>query len=171
VLISRNKKTTIKGFTIIELLIVMGIIAVLATFFIGGYTGVQRRARDGQRKSDLKQLANAMELYFNDYRRYPAESSTTIAGCPSTTTTSCTWGSGQFTDTKTVYFKTVPVDPTSSTYQYIYRTDANGTYYKLYARLEVPDDPDINASITQDGCHDDAPTVCNFAITSGNTTP
>lgn len=155
-----------RGFTIVELLIVMGILAVLATFFINGYTGTQRRARDAQRKSDLKQIANSLEIYFNDARRYPVESSGVIAGCPSTSSTPCTWGSGQFTDGVTIYFKTVPGETTTG-YTYIYRSDANGTYYRLYARLENPDDPDIIV-VSESGCHASG---CNFAITSGNVTP
>lgn len=164
--LTKKTKELPEGFTLVELLIVMGIMAVLATFFIGGYTGVQRRARDAQRKSDISQLAKSLELYFNDYRRYPAESSGLVAGCPSTTSTACTWGSGQFTDTKTIYFKTVPEDSTSG-YTYIYRTNAGGTYYKIYARLENPDDPDI-ITVAETGCHSSG---CNFAVTSGNTTP
>lgn len=157
------------GFTIVELLIVMGILAVLATFFVNGYTGTQRRARDAQRKSDLKQLANSLELYFNDYRRYPAESAGTIAGCPSTTSTSCTWGTGQFTDTKTIYFKSIPNEPTPAN-TYVYRSDAGGSYFRLYAWLENPDDPDIIV-VAETGCNPTPTPACNFAITSGNTTP
>ena len=167
--ISLLKSQLCFGFTLVELLIVMGIIGVLATFFIGGYTGVQRKARDANRKSDLSQLSKALELYFNDYRRYPAESSGKILGCPSTGPTACDWdGTDQFTDTKTVYYKIVPGDPQFDLGAvYIYRTNAGGTYYKLYARLENPQDPDIITTSESD-CGTGA---CNFAVTSGNTTP
>jgi len=157
----------ILGFTIIELLIVMGILAVLSTFFISGYTGTQRRARDAERKSDLKQIANSLELYFNDHHRYTAASGITIAGCPSTGPTSCAWGSGPFTDGTTVYFKIVPSDP-SNGFTYVYRTDANGTNFRLYARLENSDDPDIITGLSENACHASG---CNFAITSGNVNP
>ena len=161
-----------KGFTIVELLIVMSILAVLATFFISGYTGTQRRARDAQRKSDLKQIANSFEIFFSDHKRYPPASGTQIAACTynavAETGTACAWASGQFSDGTTVYFKTVPGDP-SGGYTYVYRTDANGTNFKLYARLENPEDPDIITGLTENACH--TTYVCNFAITSGNTTP
>lgn len=167
-LFGKNKSLILNdAFTLVELLIVMGIMAVMATFFISGYTGVQKKARDATRKSDLNQLAKAMELYFNDYRRYPPESSGQIAGCPSTSSTACVWGTGQFTDTRTIYYKSVPADPVPAQ-TYIFRTDANGTYYKFYAELENPDDPDI-ISVAENGCS--AIPACNFAITSGNTTP
>jgi prepilin-type N-terminal cleavage/methylation domain-containing protein len=162
------------GFTLVELLIVMGIIGVLATFFIGSYTGVQRRARDANRKSDLAQMSKALELYFNDYRRYPAaaaDASGKIMGCPYLLagSTACVWdNTDQFTDNRTVYYKTVPGDPQFNLGAlYLYRTNANGTYYKLYAKLENPDDPDI-ITVSETGCFSGS---CNFAITSGNTTP
>jgi len=164
---SKTKFLKTPGFTLIELLIVMAIIGVLATLFIGGYTGTQRKARDANRKSDLKQIANSLEIYFNDHNRYPAESSGTIAGCPSTTSTSCAWGSGEFTDTLTVYYKTVPADPlVASGGIYVYHTDANGTFYRLFARLENLQDSDIITTLESCGTGG-----CNFAITSGNVNP
>ena len=164
-----SKLQSTAAFTLIELLIVMAIIGVLATFFISSYTGVQRRARDANRKSDLSQLSKSLEIYYNDYRRYPAESSGKIVGCPSTGPTACDWdGTDPFTDTKTVYYKTVPGDPQfSAGALYIYRSDASGTYYRLYAQLENPDDPDI-ITVSETGCSSGS---CNFAITSGNTIP
>lgn len=59
------KKTT-SGFTIVELLIVIVVIAVLAAISIVAYTGVQQRARDSQRKSDIAQIAKALQLYAAD---------------------------------------------------------------------------------------------------------
>lgn len=41
------------GFTIVELQIVIVVIAILATISIVAYNGIQQRARDSQRKSDL----------------------------------------------------------------------------------------------------------------------
>jgi type II secretory pathway pseudopilin PulG len=146
----------------------MGIIGVLATFFIGGYTGAQKKARDANRKSDLNQLAKALEIYYNDYRRYPVESSGRIMGCPSTGPTACEWdGTDQFTDTKTVYYKTIPGDPNEAQgARYVYRSDASGTYYRLYALLENLEDPDRISTSESCGTGN-----CNFAVTSGNTVP
>ena len=52
-----------KGFTIVELLIVIVVIAVLAAITIVAYNGIQQRARDSQRKSDLSQIAKALHIY------------------------------------------------------------------------------------------------------------
>lgn len=54
------------GFTIVELLIVIVVIAILAAISIVAYTGIQQRARDSQRKSDLAALAKAHAIYRID---------------------------------------------------------------------------------------------------------
>ncbi|MBU1070815.1 type II secretion system GspH family protein [Patescibacteria group bacterium] len=55
-----------KGFTLIELLVVISIIGVLAGMAAFNFQQARERARDVQRKSDLKQLQNALESYKND---------------------------------------------------------------------------------------------------------
>lgn len=58
------------GFTIVELLIVIVVIAVLAAISVVAYNGVQSRARDNVRKQDLAQLAKATKLYAVDRGNY-----------------------------------------------------------------------------------------------------
>ncbi len=60
-----------KGFTLLELIIAIGIIGVLASSAGFAYTGSLRRARDARRKSDLKQIQTALELYKQEYGKYP----------------------------------------------------------------------------------------------------
>ena len=52
-----------RGFTIVELLIVIVVIAILAAISIVAYTGVQARARDSKRSSDLTQIKKALLAY------------------------------------------------------------------------------------------------------------
>ncbi len=59
------RKTT-SGFTIVELLIVIVVIAILAAISVVAYTGIQQRARDSQRRSDLSALAKAYAIYRID---------------------------------------------------------------------------------------------------------
>ena len=54
------------GFTIVELLIVIVVIAILAAISIVAYTGIQQRARDSHRKSDLAVIAKALQIYQVD---------------------------------------------------------------------------------------------------------
>lgn len=53
-----------KGFTIVELLIVIVIIAILAAITIVAYNGIQQRARDAQRKSDLAAIGKALQIHY-----------------------------------------------------------------------------------------------------------
>lgn len=63
------------GFTLVELLIAITIIAVLTTMGFNVYTGVQARARDSRRMDDLKKIQLALELYHNEFGYYPPTSS------------------------------------------------------------------------------------------------
>lgn len=171
-----------RGFTLIELLIVITILGILATIALTSFQTSQQRARDGQRKSDLKQVSNALELYYADHGVYPGSSGGQIQGCPSTSSTACTWGSvasgSEFTDGNTVYLSRLPKDPRAGTYYY--EALSSGQKYQLFARLENPEDkncipnqstsaPDCNpASGTFPNCNSG---VCNFAVTSTNATP
>ena len=71
----RNKQT---GFTIVELLIVIVVIAILAAITIVAYTGVQNRAYDTSVQSDLTTFAKKLELEKVDNGTYPFPS--TVAG-------------------------------------------------------------------------------------------
>ena len=99
----------VRGFTLVELILVMAIIAILTTFITGGLGSSQVKGRDAQRKSDLRQMASALELYYQDYGEYPAENNGVIIACPydsgTGTGTNCAWGSSRFTDDKTLYLK------------------------------------------------------------------
>jgi prepilin-type N-terminal cleavage/methylation domain-containing protein len=55
----------IKGFTLIELLVVISLIGILAALALVSYTGTQKQARDTQRKSDLRQYQNSLEIFAN----------------------------------------------------------------------------------------------------------
>jgi prepilin-type N-terminal cleavage/methylation domain-containing protein len=76
----RNK--TQKGFTLIELLVVIAIIGLLASVVLLALNSARAKSRDAKRVADVRQLASAMELYFNDNNSYPiqATAATTIPG-------------------------------------------------------------------------------------------
>ena len=60
-----------KGFTIVELLIVIVVIGILAALVLNTFSGVQRRARDTERQTDVNALATQLEVYYNDHGSYP----------------------------------------------------------------------------------------------------
>lgn len=73
---SRYKNPRTSGFTIVELLIVIVVIGILAAITVVAFNGVQSRARDTARKTDLVQIANAVRMYALDNNGSYAE-----AGC------------------------------------------------------------------------------------------
>jgi len=52
-----------RGFTIVELAVVIAVIAILATIVLVVYPGAQAHARDAERKSDLSQLSAALKAF------------------------------------------------------------------------------------------------------------
>lgn len=117
-----------RGFTLIELLIVVAIIGILASLLMVNFIGIRQRARDGQRKSDLRQIQSALELHRADQGSYP----TTLSSCASP----LTGGTGSSVVT---YMQKIPCDPlNTSPYAYIYTS--SGTTYSLASCLENTSD-------------------------------
>ncbi len=67
-----------KGFTIIELLVVVAIIAILATIGFVSYEKVQSRSRDAERISNFDSVKTALGLYYEDYNHYPVTSNSEL---------------------------------------------------------------------------------------------
>ena len=65
----RNKNE--KGFTLIELLVVIAIIGLLASVVLLALNSARAKSRDAKRLADIRQIASAMELYYNDCGGYP----------------------------------------------------------------------------------------------------
>lgn len=61
-----------QGFTLLELVIVIVIIAILALIGFQALVDGPKRARDTQRKNDLRNIKTALETYFTDFNEYPA---------------------------------------------------------------------------------------------------
>ena len=68
-----NRHTS--GFTLIELLVVIAIIGLLASVVLLALNSARAKSRDAKRLADVRQLASAMELYFNDKNTYPTTGS------------------------------------------------------------------------------------------------
>lgn len=67
----KTLKSVQKGFTIIELLIVIAIIAILAGLVLTGFQGTQAKARDSERTTDMDSLYKKLEEFHNENNYYP----------------------------------------------------------------------------------------------------
>lgn len=139
----RNCKLRIPagGFTLIELLVVIAIIGILSSLGLANFNAARERARDAQRKSDLRQIQSALRAYYNDIGSYPDKSATDfkILGCgPATARVACDWGSAWTTAEGQTYMDPLPKDPKSDwSYRYE-RTSLDN--YSLVACLENKSD-------------------------------
>jgi type II secretion system protein G len=103
-----------KGFTIVELLIVIVVIGILAAITIVAYNGIQGRARDSQRVADMQSIVKALELYKTANGSYPAAVPTANASGweVSTNGTAATTFINTLVTSNTI--AKVPVDPVNT---------------------------------------------------------
>jgi len=128
-----------RAFTLIELLVVIAIIGSLSALFLPNFMAARERARDTQRKSDLRQIQKGLEMYRQDQKpsAYPTAVDCGLATCFPNSGNQ--WVSG----TGTVYMNKVPEDPnrTGNNGDYYYSVGSDLTY-TLCACLENKADPD-----------------------------
>lgn len=67
----KNKMKDKSGFTLVEVLIVVGIIGILAVLAIPSLTGTERAATESACVKSLKGLADAEEIYYIHQKHYP----------------------------------------------------------------------------------------------------
>jgi len=59
------------GFTLIEILVVMGIMSLLAGLLMGGLNAAKGKAKKTQAKKEVSQIVTAWTAYYGDYKRFP----------------------------------------------------------------------------------------------------
>ena len=69
-----------KGFTLLELLVVIGIIGLLASILVVNLTNTRKRARDTKRIADVRSLQTASEDYYGKNGKYPATIADLVTG-------------------------------------------------------------------------------------------
>jgi prepilin-type N-terminal cleavage/methylation domain-containing protein len=132
-----------KGFTLVELLVVVAIIALLSAVLFANFGDARMSARDKARMTELKELQLSLELYKAQYGRYPAAGCTppagNFAGPGPVSTGNFTTCANYILGTATERFvpdfiSELPSDPMfemQPSRGFYYRTNATGSSYKL----------------------------------------
>ncbi len=144
-------KNKTPGFTLIELLVVITVIGALSGILLGviNSSGVRAKARDSQRKSDIKKIQTALELYFADNRTYP------VSGALSDDSWEQVASGAQLVAAlEPNYIDPVPTDPqaeaggnadpcaTPDFQRYNYRSLNSGASYYIVAIVEITSSAD-----------------------------
>jgi len=109
------------GFTLIEIIVVIGIMAVLTIIIYASFSGAKTQSRDQKRVTDINSIQLALETYFTQYHSYPP------------TLDSLT--------PKYIYeIPTPPVGGANSTYNYIPIGNTVCYSYHLWTKLETNTD-------------------------------
>ena len=107
-------KQTQRGFTLIEIMVVVVILGILAALIIPRIMGRPEQARMVKAKSDIQSIQSALDLYKLDNGFYPSteQGLQALVTKPNTDPTPSNWKEGG-------YLQSIPVDSWNHPYQYL----------------------------------------------------
>lgn len=94
-----------RGFTLIELMVVVVIIGILAAIAVPQFMGQSEKAKIGKAKADLKTIGSAIELYYTDHGNLPGAQNTEL-------------DVSSLSNDLSNYLRTIPYDPWGNQYKY-----------------------------------------------------
>jgi prepilin-type N-terminal cleavage/methylation domain-containing protein len=150
----KNKRKL--GFTLVELLVVMTIIGILTMITASNFVEVQKKSRDVKRKADLASISKALNMYYDDYGKFPSIDNLLTSG-------------GDFVNGTDVYMKQIPTEKSNNVTRYTYFVSGTGKSFRLWANLENNSDNDCkSAALIKDIYNLKAGTLCGYAVYSSN---
>ncbi len=114
------------GFTLMELLIAITILAIIGTVGIPAYFGYVERARRGKAETTVRMFKQAIEIYQAQVGKYP-QTLKDLVRAPTDPADRRKWQKGGY-----LGMKKVPSDPWGNKYKYRVTLEAENPY-KLYS--------------------------------------
>lgn len=153
-MIKKLNKKFAKGFTLVELLIVIAIVGILTAIMITNFSQTKAKSRDGKRISDIANIQLAIDLFFDRCNGFPTDTNNGIFNGSNAITFpyQCP---GQATINLSNYISSIPKDPNGSGYLYV-ASGANVDYI-LRATLETSHSAlsdDLDGTIYNVDCSD-----------------
>lgn len=146
-------KYSFVGFTLIELVIAISIVAIISAVGLVSYSRAQLIARDAKRKQDLRSIAIALELFYQKNKHFPC--SDWQFSYPASNNWISDTCAAPITYLSPTYISQVPVDPmntginpsSGNAYSYAYWSGnwgscQQGQNFIMLTLLENSDDPD-----------------------------
>lgn len=165
---NHRQSKSLTGFTLIELLVVVAIFGMLVSVTFVSFVSARQKQRDVVRRSDLKQVAHALELYASSYQIYPSTGGAWWGACATYGSHGVSGADGWTPSVAPSFIPSLPLDPKQLGNDGCYLYNSNGADYKLLAHLTMERDcPPMPAS---DSMYDPARSggQCTVAIyTSG----
>lgn len=104
-----------RGFTILELLIVIAVIAIIVGIALPRFRGMREEAFVAEAKGELRTLQTALESNFIHNGSYPAALSSLTSAVPN------------------IIGSSLPTDPFTASVNYGYVKSDNGNHYVIYS--------------------------------------
>lgn len=145
---NRKNSPLKRGFTLIELLVVISIISLLSSVVLTSINSARAKARDARRKSDMRQLELAIQLYYDSNGTFPPSVTSAVDNTTSIAEGGINWPAA-FRNELASFIASLPLDPLHSTRRFYGAERMNRApdpkcngQFVIWMYLENSSDPD-----------------------------